>query len=309
MSRLRSPSRPGFTLIELLVVIAIIAVLIGLLVPAVQKVREAANRMKCQNNLKQIGLGLLNFESQNGAFPAAGDALNQLGWHVYLLPFIEQENVYKQFDLTTRGAYTIAPRRRELGQVKINLFLCPTSTLERVLTGGRHTPHLPEFEPPTAAGSPPYTTHYYGILGPKGVNPATGQAYLLLNTGSHGGFGQQGVFQQEKPTRMADITDGTSNTLAVGEMSWTSEVTGTRYRTWIRGCHNSTACSSARNINIAINIPGIAVFDDIAFGSMHPGGTHFGMADGSVHFIAQTINLGVYKSLASRNGGEVAALP
>ncbi len=300
--------RRAFTLIELLVVIAIIAVLIGLLLPAVQKVREAANRMSCSNNLKQIGLALHNYADQHGSFPAGGDRVNQLGWHVYILPFIEQDNLYKQFNLTTPGAYTI-PVRRVLGQQKVKVFLCPSSPIEKVMTGGRHTPHLPEFQPPNANGSPPYTTHYYGILGPKGVNPATGQPYRLFNAGAHGGFGLQGVFQQEKLTPIADITDGTSNTLAVGEMSWTSEVTGTRYRTWIRGCHNSTACSSARNVNIAINTPGIAVFDDIAFGSMHAGGTHFCLADGSVHFLSDGINLGVYKSLASRNGGEVAALP
>jgi prepilin-type processing-associated H-X9-DG protein len=188
-------------------------------------------------------------------------------------------------------------------------LLCPTATVERPINRSPHSVHLPEFEPPNANGSPPFTTHYYGVLGPKGTNPATGQPYGLLATGDHGGFGLQGVFQQEKPTRVLDVIDGTSLTLAVGEMSWTSEVTGTRYRTWIRGCHNSTACSSARNVNIAINTPGIQFFDDIAFGSMHPGGTHFALADGSVHFIAESINLGVYKSLASRDGGEVAALP
>jgi prepilin-type processing-associated H-X9-DG protein len=177
------------------------------------------------------------------------------------------------------------------------------------MVGGNHTPHLPEFEPPNANGSPPYTTHYYGILGPKGTNPATGQPYGLDSSGGHGGFGLQGVFQKQTPTRITDIRDGTSNTLAVGEMSWTSEVTGTRYRTWIRGCHNSTACSSARNVNIAINTPGISVFDDIAFGSTHTGGAHFCLADGSVHFLSDSISLGVYKSLASRNGGEVATLP
>ena len=300
--------RPGYTLIELLVVIAIIAILIGLLLPAIQKVREAANRAKCSNNLKQIGLGLHNIHDVNGGFPPAGERLNQLGWHVYLLPYVEQDNLFRQFNLTTSGAYTIAPGRRELGQVRMNLYLCPSSPRERPDNSGIHVGHPPEFEPPTS-GTPPYTTHYYGVLGPKGTNPATGQPYRWLNSGGHGGFAMQGVFQQEMRTRIADVTDGTSNSLAVGEISWVNNVSGTRYRTWIRGCHNSTACSSARNVVIAINTPGIATFDDISFGSMHPGGTHFAMADGSVHFVSQTISLGVYYSLASRDGGEVAALP
>jgi prepilin-type N-terminal cleavage/methylation domain-containing protein/prepilin-type processing-associated H-X9-DG protein len=304
----RRGGRFAFTLIELLVVIAIIAILIGLLVPAVQKVRDAAARAQCQNNLKQIGLALHNYHDQHRALPPAGNALNELGWHVYILPFVENDNLYKQFNLTTKGAYTITPRRRELGQVRVGLYLCPSSPRERPDATGSHAGHLPEFEPPNASGAPPYTTHYYGVLGPKGVNPATGQPYGLDPSGSHGGFAQQGVFMKEQPTRLTAIKDGTSNTFAVGEMSWVSNL-GTRFRTWIRGCHNSTACSSARNVNIAINTPGIATFDDMAFGSTHTGGTHFCMADGSVHFISETISLGVYKSLASRNGGEVAGLP
>src|SRR5262249_25010700 len=205
-------------------------------------------------------------------------------------------------------AYTIAPRRRELGQVRVALYLCPSSPRERPDAAGIHAGHPPEFEPPTT-GEPPYTTHYYGVLGPKGTNPAGGAPYRWLDSGAHGGSAQQGVSQQETPPRIADVADGPSNSLAVGELSWVNNDSAPRYRSWIRGCHNSTACASARNVALAINTPGIATFDDIAFGSMHPGGANFCLADGSVHFVAETVNLGVYKSLASRDGGEVAALP
>jgi prepilin-type N-terminal cleavage/methylation domain-containing protein len=300
MSRPRFLGRAGFTLIELLVVIAIIAVLIALLVPAVQKVRESASRAHCANNLRQIGIGLHNYAGQHGALPAAGDPDNDLGWHVYLLPFVEQDNLYRQFDLRPTGTYTDAPGRRELGQVRVNLFQCPSTD---VLRGG-----LPaEYEPPSS-GSPPYTTDSYGILGPKGTNPTTGQPYLWNNVGPHGGFALQGVFQQGKPTRLTEIVDGTAHTFALGEISWT-DVTGIRYRTWIRGCHAFTACASAKNVVNAINTPGVAIFDDIAFGSKHTRGCHFCMADGSVHFVTQGLDLVVYKALASRNGGEVAAPP
>jgi prepilin-type N-terminal cleavage/methylation domain-containing protein len=311
-----TPHRRGFTLIELLVVIAIIAVLIGLLVPAVQKVREAAARSQCQNNLHQIGLALHTFHDSYRGFPKAGKLSNELSWHVYLLPFIEQDNLYKQFDRSPGpfdGANGTGPMKNALALYRISIYLCPSSPAETMQTGPNDNVDTPELVNGT---TPPYTAHYYGIMGPKGTNPATGQPYEYDDVGGHGGFARQGVFQRdtvsqttspgpERGSRIADITDGTSNTLMVGEISWVNTVTGTRYRSWVRGCDTAPVCAGSRNVVNAINSPSIATFNDIAFGSMHPGGANFVMADVSVRFIQEGIDLGTYRALASRNGGEV----
>ncbi len=310
------PRRRGFTLIELLVVIAIIGILIALLLPAVQKVREAANRLKCQNNLKQLGLALHNFHDDYHAFPLAGKLSSELSWHVFLLPFIEQDNLYKRFSLAP-GHYNGPPDNRgpmknELALTKIPLYLCPSSLAETMLLADPNNVNTAEL----VGGAPPYTTHYYGVMGPKGTNPATGQPYQWDNVGAHGGFARQGIFQRDTDatstspgpdtgTRIGDITDGTSQTLLLGELSWTNDATGTRYRSWVRGCDGQPVCAGCRNVTNAINSPSIANFNDIAFGSMHPGGANFTLADGSVRFLQEGISLSIYRSLASYNGGEV----
>jgi prepilin-type N-terminal cleavage/methylation domain-containing protein/prepilin-type processing-associated H-X9-DG protein len=319
--------RPAFTLIELLVVIAIIAVLIGLLLPAIQKVREAANRAKCTNNLKQLGLALHQFHDDYNGFPKAGKLINTLSWHVYILPFIEQANLYNQFDLTTGtfdanngvGSGTApAPntgKKNFWAQYPIATFLCPSSSATTMQQGGNNNVDTPELINGTIS---PYTTHYYGVLGPVGNNPATGQAYGFDNSGAaagFGGFSTQGIFMRdtvspntnigpEPGKRIADVTDGTANTLLLGEMSWVNIQTGTRYRSWVRGCDTTPVCAGARNVVNAINSPSIATYMDIAFGSMHVHGANFGMADGSVRFIDEGINLSTYLSIASCSGGE-----
>ena len=308
--------RRAFTLIELLVVIAIIGILIALLLPAVQKVRETANRLKCQNNLKQLGLALHNFHDGYGGFPRAGKLSNELSWHVFLLPLIEQDNLYKQFN-RARGNYNGPPDNRgpmknELAFSKLPIYLCPSSSAETMLLTAPNNVNTPEL----IDGEPPYTTHYYGVMGPKGTNPATGQPYQWDDVGPHGGFARQGIFQRDTDStstspgpdtgsRIADVTDGTSQTLLLGEISWVNNETGTRYRSWVRGCDTAPVCAGCRNVTNAINSPSIALFNDIAFGSMHPGGANFTLTDGSVRFLQEGINLSIYRSLASRDGGEV----
>lgn len=313
-------SRPGFTLIELLVVIAIIAILIALLVPAVQKVREAAGRTQCQNNIRQLGIGLHAFHDVWKSLPKAGKRVNMLSWHVFILPHIEQEQLYKQFDFSA-GAYNggidkAGPNKNIHALNLIPTFQCPSTDAVKMLQYSPHVVNVNEIvTTPSGAQEVPYTTHYYGVLGPKGTNPADGQPYLADPGATYGGFARQGVFFPDTSAsgsasgpplgcKMAHIIDGTSNTLMVGEMSWSSFTTGTRYRSWVRGCDGAPVCASARNVANGINNFQTSMFMDMAFGSMHPSGTNFLLADASARFVHQSIGMGTYYSLASRDGGE-----
>jgi prepilin-type N-terminal cleavage/methylation domain-containing protein/prepilin-type processing-associated H-X9-DG protein len=307
MSEERSPRR-GFTLIELLVVIAILAVLIGLLLPAVQKVRESAAASQCRNNLHQLATALHTYHDTYNRFPPGGRSADQLSWHVFILPQIEQDNLFRQFNLAS-PSYT-GPNLI-YSQTRLSLFLCPSSIAERMIISPNppNYPNAPEY----INGVPPFTTHYYGVMGPKGTNPATGAAYRMqppakgysaATWGQHGGFADQGVLGRDSTVKLTDLKDGTSNTLLLGELSWVSPTVGTRYRAWLRGCDDAPACGGCRNVASSINTPSIATFNDIAFGSQHPGGANFAMADASVRFLSENINHGVYLSLASRDGGE-----
>jgi prepilin-type N-terminal cleavage/methylation domain-containing protein/prepilin-type processing-associated H-X9-DG protein len=287
-------SRRAFTLIELLVVIAIIGVLIGLLLPAVQKVRDAANRTRCQNNLKQMALALHNYHSGNEILPAGDNTKNFTAFHVYLLPYMEQTDLYRQFNLNANYAANLSE-----GLSRIPNYMCPASTELYTQYGNGEW----------ASGQPTWTNHYYGVAGPVGTDPATGQPYQVLAT-SQGGIAQEGVLFQDSKVRFTDIIDGTSNTLMLGEMSWTSN---NGYRTWIRGhCCPINDMVSCRNVTYTINSTpynGSNNFNNMSFGSMHGGaGANFAMADGSVRFLSQDVNMGAYLAAASRNGGENLAL-
>jgi prepilin-type N-terminal cleavage/methylation domain-containing protein/prepilin-type processing-associated H-X9-DG protein len=315
------PRRSGFTLIELLVVIAIIAILIGLLLPAVQKVREAAARMKCSNNLKQIGLAAHNYHDQFGKLPNAYDARTGLSWHVLILPFMEQENLFRLFDMTNASnSHSITGRNNPHGLVRVNTYQCPSSPVLNQLFGAPHNTNGASDYIPSGSGNAAVVPHYYGVNGPRGTNPASGAAYPT-GTATHEGVpaATSGMFQRDGSITLVGVTDGTSNTMMVAEMSWMSNVYGTRYRTWTRGGeeYNGVIAGrpsfvvSGRNVTNAINAIFtanlIVPYNDMPFGSQHTGGMNACFGDGSVKFVRQSVSMTTYRALASRDGGEVLA--
>lgn len=286
--------RTGFTLVELLVVIAIIGVLIALLLPAVQAAREAARRMSCSNNLKQFGLAIHNHHDVHNHYPAAGLLPARISWIVRVLPYAEQENLQDRFDLNsvyyTSGNLNAAWNSPEF-------IHCPSGVYK---TSGSNFRSLS----PANGNQRVNASHYMAVLGPIGTNPLTGQAYGSTNEGNQNGrASHHGFFDDLDTKAFRDITDGTSNTLMVGEMSWEGVEAGAR--PWSRGCQGG--CGAAKNVRYSINLQRYtsANFNDISFGSNHPTGTMFALGDGSVRFVAETIDFNTYLSIASRNGGEV----
>lgn len=299
--------RPAFTLVELLVVIAIIGILVALLLPAVQEAREASRRSTCLNHLKQIGLAIHNYHDTLKVFPPGAISDNETGWQVHILPFHEQEALYNQFTFK-KGAYTAAPQNERIGVSlnKVNTYLCPSSPITKMID---KSPHHWVTGEVLSGNRIPFTTHYYGVLGAKGKNPATGLNYDITFSGcAHGSQAATGVFGKNSRYTMHDVLDGTSNTFLVGEISWFNGRLGTRYRSWMRGADGGGDCwiASCRNVLNGINTPGIGTFNDISFGSTHRNGTHFLYCDGAVQFVRENIDLTIYRSTATRNGGESA---
>ena len=323
---MHSRDRYAFTLIELLVVIAIIAILIGLLLPAVQKVREAASRMKCQNHLKQSGLALHNYESAAGHFPPLGDyntAGSTVYWsaHTRLLPYVEQENLQRLIDFTLPIS-----QQPQVAKVRVPHLLCPSEPNDRARPDGPTFIHYPTnygfnaglwhtFQPPTGVGS--------------------------------------GVFSVNRTTRIADITDGTSNTLGMAEVkaftpylrdggnpagaaavpNLPADVAGYggefKIARFVSGLHggagvHQTGFTTTFPPNTKVPYSTGGVTYDIDFNSLregrsataptyavvtsrshHTGGVNALMMDGSVRFAANSISQDAWRSMGSRAGGEV----
>ncbi len=308
--------RRAFTLIELLVVIAIIAILIGLLLPAVQKVREAAARASCQNKLKQIGLAMHNYHGVSGQFPPAYTWAPSLttvlipptpavdrppldiyiypsdpgwGWGAYLLPYLEQDNVYNRLDLTKN---VNSPSMFGTTDMPLAVYTCPAD---------RETGRFQVLNMLNLLMMSASTNSYAACYGMGG----------LLDTQPDQG---NGVFFRNSKVRVGDITDGTSNTLAVGERPalfakapWAGTISSGTIRTtpgapvYSSVIHPPPSMVMARVWRKPLNDPWSEPID---FFSPHVGVVNFVFADGSVHGLPTSTDVLVLQGLATRAGGE-----
>ena len=291
-------SRRGFTLIELLVVIAIIAVLIALLLPAVQAAREAARRIQCVNNLKQLGLAAQNYHDVNGAFPsggyttfnaAGGSASENFSAFVRMLPFMEQQPTYNSVNFQLTYAYVDNITLTNLG---LSALMCPSD------------PWVPVSLSPTNPGFM------------RSV-PATGtwQQYFTSYAGCEGTFVQRflstypaaeqvacnGIIFGQGTVGISQVTDGTSNTFIFGEKAHTKLAAypataakpSTQFHMWTSGFYTDTQLCTYFPPNAekaSSNIGAMGVYYANQASSQHPGGVNFSMADGSVRFIKNTIS-------------------
>jgi prepilin-type N-terminal cleavage/methylation domain-containing protein len=328
---LRPAKRFGFTLIELLVVIAIIAILIALLVPAVQKVREAANRATCQNNLKQIGLAVHNYHDARKALPPERIAQNWATWAVLILPYLEQDNVYKLWDIQKRYYEQAGPVGSPSDPCSYNIpvYFCPTR---------RGVPSTVSQDMPKAADLAAGASPRGGGMSDYADNGGTNGSDGALLEGIRWQTSPAGVNLDASPppalgtlclgfksqTRFADILDGLSNTLLIGEkfvvktdldgkVSTDGSVfsSGTGQENSFRrfAGNNGATPAVVRSLVRGADDPGPnadgKVWADKAFGSWHSGICQFVFCDGSVQAISNSIDVNTLQLLAQRADGNV----
>jgi prepilin-type N-terminal cleavage/methylation domain-containing protein len=334
----------AFTLVELLVVIAIIGVLVALLLPAVQSAREAARRMSCANNLKQVGLGLLAFHDPNGAFPQGIYAApsgpgreDGLGWATKILPYIEAQNVYTQLKSTgvagfepdpwtkppspsVRGIFYEAKLQLKLplrgADAVIPSFRCPSSDMPmHVPQGGSN-----DFNSGAAVSSYKASRGYCDLgmyLRPQEGLKVNGTPCSEIDVNGDGTLDSVSKTDAFLSSRIADVTDGTSHTIAAGEAAYVPDSSVKAFPVWIGSSQEDGAVLFKTQSQIKCNINGVGYplseedqknlaggADDCTF-SEHIGGAYFVFVDGSVHFISENLELRTFALLGMKNDGEI----
>jgi prepilin-type N-terminal cleavage/methylation domain-containing protein/prepilin-type processing-associated H-X9-DG protein len=307
-------ARAGFTLVELLVVIAIIGILVALLLPAVQAAREAARRMQCTNNLKQIGLAMHNYHDARQTLPFACGYTAQTGtWVSFLHPFMEQQALYDIFDF--KVAMVHANNQRAVTTI-LPGYICPSDgNPAKALLGGRIQPN---HNPPKSMG-----LWYVVSMGPTRDGTGSGNSCVFCSAspqvpsyccqgsdyGSSGPEGNSpGLFGRTWKTCIpfGEIRDGLSNTILAGE-------TIPSHCTY-NGAYNQNFPMAGTTIPINIMQETVDGTDSYwwrgcGFKSRHGGGSNFVLADGSVHFLSENIDYRLFNGLGTRNGQEVVTIP
>jgi prepilin-type N-terminal cleavage/methylation domain-containing protein/prepilin-type processing-associated H-X9-DG protein len=323
---LASRKRRGLTLVELLVVIAIIAVLVGLLFPALQSARAASNRLQCINNLWQLGLAAHQYHDATAKFPNGArlpvdvDGRPTMGSNLWveLLPYFEERNLYRKWDFEDNRNNVAGDSNAVQAQV-IEILLCPSDPLpERVV----------EMTAANASLTPSWCWGFYGMssyggnAGKRSVPPGTPPDFP--------GVSRDGIFFVDSSVRLADVTDGSSKTLLFGErfhhdpqfdllrpvvLPGVAPMAALGRWGFVAGVGGAMA-NVTLHAAATINDQAPAGADNLAmqnrtcaFGSGHPGGANFAFADGSARFVAEDLPLELLRALSTRAGEEVTTAP
>lgn len=313
----------AFTLVELLVVIAIIGVLVSMLLPAVQSAREAARRMQCSNNLKQIGLALQNFHAANERFPqgtlsSAPDGSTGTythSWWVQVIPYIEQVQMYEKFDQngSTNGSKNTGWGNTNnldaVANIELAVLLCPSTTLPKTSGSWDSAKKTPQ-------------TNYVGISG--SVNHSTAATWSHSGYSANDIVSRGGVLPHDRKKRIDDIRDGTTNTIAVGEQSdWCVDASMTRndcrstggsfhygfFRDGNARLYNVTTVRHPINTktSTAAGVSGSGAWqlNNNPLQAAHTGGALAAMADGSVQFLSESLDINVLFNLSDIDDGQI----
>lgn len=314
--RQRLRTAAGFTLVELLVVIAIIGTLVALLLPAVQAAREAARKMNCGSNLRQIGLAIQQYHDVQGVFPPGGITLgpccntpSYTSWPISILPFLEQKALFQQYD---QKSFNEAPENAAIRQAFVKLYLCPSDMNPKLALRPESGPGITlEYMPGSyrGMGGKSDGSNYWDMMqSPFGWTPPLPYKW-------------RGLFHTVDGLKLtcesfASITDGTSNTIAVGEYATRSTPRRRTFWAYSYGSYNkSDAVAQSRTLlndyDRCVIIGGAGDVEPCkrAWGSFHMGGSNFLFCDGSLRYVSQSIDMHIFTDLATIGNGEPANLP